>query len=221
MGLSQRAKRHQRVRSAILSAIGARAVLMAAPPAAAARSPHHRGGGAATSASGRPSCAATATFIKAVWPLLASKDDVIVETTLRAPYDMSRSDHRPENLQRVTAASPIWQGGWTGRERPSAAHVRDWVAGQRLSIAPCLRTSRAPARVIDAREQQRLVRDWHSGTQRRAFSLGQPVWDESGSRSLMHISTAGAGLSGEDFLILFVKVHGRWRELSRLLLAQS
>jgi len=216
----RRPKPHPNVRSAIITAMAAWTIPAAAPVVAAKLSPRHLDGGAESPA-GTSNCAATAAFIREIWPLIASSGDVVVDASLPPPYDMSGSDHQPDHLRRVTAASPIWQGGWTRRERPSAALVRDWLAKQDGDASSCLRGSGAPARVIDAQEQQRIVQDWHSGTRRRALSLGQPVWDRGGSRALMHVSTAGAGLSGEDFLILLGKVHGRWLELSRLLLAQS
>ena len=168
-------------------------------------------------------------FFLDIWPPLARRSDVLVNTTLSLPRDLTKpakptGSHLGLEPPAVNSRSAIWTESWGAGERPSAHLVQRWISAQQPQRIVCGKHDkfRWGIRVVNSAEADALTR-WSSNAPQsatRAIRIGVPAFSRSGRLALLRYMVSGPGLSGEDMLLLYRQDAGHWRQVGQATLAQ-
>lgn len=110
-------------------------------------------------------------------------------------------------------ASQLRQGGWNG-PAPSEALLTRWESSPPSSAATCANVQAVGASMAIASPGEGAGDDART-------SVGLPVIDEAGRQALVQVSTLRRPLGSSVYLYLLEKSAGRWKVVSRRMLAIS
>jgi hypothetical protein len=168
------------------------------------------------------------SFVADIWPTLHQPHDVLVNTTLALPRDLTRNPvaQRPQSSAEPPFLDPsslIWTVGWGSGERPPAEVVESWLSAQTEQRIDCDSGAKARwgVRTVSAVDAAAMTSTRKVDSQSaNIIRIGMPAFSRSGKLALLRHSVSGPGLSGEDMLVLYRKDEGRWREAGRTTLGQ-